>query len=52
MTSMPSLIESIALSLEWRLPLNHISPPLSGETTPERTLISVDFPLPFSPTRQ
>jgi hypothetical protein len=48
---MPWWIISLALACGTWAPATHTSP-LSGCSTPEMTLISVDLPEPFSPIRQ
>src|SRR6266576_4728532 len=49
---MPQCVERTGFSFGYSLPEMAIRPPRSGSSTPEMTLISVDLPEPFSPTRQ
>src|SRR3954453_20561519 len=49
---MPQCVEKTGFSFGYSLPEMLIRPPGSGASTPEMTLISVDLPDPFSPTRQ
>src|SRR6478736_7202383 len=49
---MPQCVDWTGFSFGYSLPEMAIQPPLSGSSTPEMTLTSVDLPEPFSPTRQ
>src|SRR4026209_1687338 len=52
MTWMPSSLAWCGVSRSCPAPASVIVPPGSGACTPERILIRVDLPEPFSPTRQ
>src|SRR5258708_6471896 len=52
MTWMPSAFAKAGVIPACGLPSTSISVPGSGQWTPETSLISVDLPDPFSPTRQ